>query len=145
MVDYHWDWGDGTIDDAPTAGDSHTYAGPGAYTVRLVVHDSQNGQSAPVGQTVTVAAAPPPPVTSTTSTTTATGTTPAPPPVAAPAVVATFARQATRRGQVAVSVSCPTGQTRCSGTIRLDTAKLALGRTTFRLARRAAQDRAPRS
>lgn len=122
VIDYHWDWGDGTIDDAPTATDSHAYAGPGTYTVSLTVHDSQNGQSAPSSQTITVGPAPPPPPPATTTTTT-TGTTPPPIVVKAPAVVATFTPEITRRGAVALSVSCPAGQTSCTGTVRIETAR----------------------
>jgi hypothetical protein len=147
IVDYHWDWGDGTFDDAPGAADSHIYVSPGTYTARLVIHDSQNGQSAPVSQTVSVGPAPPPPPPATTTTS---STTAAPPPPTPPAVAATFTPRASAAGVVSVTVACPAGQTLCEGSVRLQTASavqasssakrkpprrtvLLLGRTTFRL------------
>jgi parallel beta-helix repeat protein len=40
IASYSWDFGDGTMSTGPTA--SHTYGGPGTFTIRLTVTDSQN-------------------------------------------------------------------------------------------------------
>lgn len=53
IVNYLWDFGDGTSDATASPFDSHTYSGGGPYTVTLIVVDSSAQNSAPVSQRVT--------------------------------------------------------------------------------------------
>jgi PKD repeat protein len=54
---YHWVFGDGTSDTTSSPSDSHAYAAPGSYTVRLTVTDS-GSHTAQVSHSVTVLARP---------------------------------------------------------------------------------------
>ncbi len=140
IEDYLWSFGDGTIDDTTGPADTHVYAVPGTYTVSLRVHDSRNGLSSAATQTITVTAAPPPapvavagprgcprrhPPTKTMAV------------IKAPLVHAKFARTTSKRGVVAVVVSCPSGQTSCSGTVALKTASRVVLPLTHKHGRRA--------
>jgi PKD repeat protein len=57
IVNYRWDFGDGTIQDTSGPTTSHSYALAGAYTVTLVVTDDV-GRTGTVNRPITVAASP---------------------------------------------------------------------------------------
>jgi len=118
ILDYHWQFGDGQIDDTATPVDTHTYAAAGTYNVTLSVLDSVYGHSAPVTETVTVLAPPPPPP--------APPPTPTTPPVPLPGPPAVQVRSTSRtaeHGRESLVLLCPTGQVSCAGTVELKTAK----------------------
>lgn len=127
ITNYHWNWGDGSNpDDTSSPTDSHAYASAGTHTVTLTVTDSHHSQSQPVTHAVTVSAAPTTTTSSTTTTTTTTTTTssttttpPLPPP---PAVKAGLVSTTVKNGQLPLTVSCPSGQTTCTGTVLIKTA-----------------------
>jgi hypothetical protein len=124
IIDYHWDWGDGQIDDAPTPIDSHTYPAPGIYTVTLSLLDRgctpgptptcSYARGKPVSAKVRITAPTPPPST----------TTRKPPAIkpGPPRVRARVVSTRVRHGRVSLILSCPSGQTLCSGTALLKTA-----------------------
>lgn len=118
IIDYHWEFGDGQIDDTASPVDTHTYAAAGTYTVKLTIIDSSYGHSEPVSRTITVTAPPPPPPTTSTTT-----TTPPPPPPPPPSVTARLAASTPSHNRIILIVACPSGQTSCTGTIGLTTAK----------------------
>jgi PKD repeat protein len=62
LVNYHWEWGDGTAEDDASTPVTHTYASPGAYPVKLTVTDSASRQSHVFTATVNVGSSlvPPP-------------------------------------------------------------------------------------
>jgi hypothetical protein len=124
LIDYSWNWGDGTIDETASASDVHAYAFPGIYTIKLIVRDSRNGVSAPATETLTVAA---PPTTTTT-------TTPPPPTIGPPRVFTKLASLVPARGRLKIALSCSRGQTSCSGTLTLSNASGAhkpVGQASF--------------
>jgi PKD domain len=56
ITDYHWNFGDGQVDDTTSATDAHEYAGAGTYTVTLAVLDSSNQHSTTVSHQITITA-----------------------------------------------------------------------------------------
>jgi PKD repeat protein len=59
ITSYRWDFGDGSMNTTTTPTITHSYASPGAMTVKLVVVDSHGKQSAAAIKTVTVGHPPP--------------------------------------------------------------------------------------
>ncbi|MGH2905683.1 MAG: PKD domain-containing protein [Solirubrobacterales bacterium] len=59
IVDYAWDFGDGTTQNGPTSGASHSYTDGGQFVVKLTVTNDA-GQSDDAQMTLTVAPPPPP-------------------------------------------------------------------------------------
>ncbi len=45
IVEYVWDFGDGTVDNTSGIGVGHSYSAPGAYTIRLTITDANQQQS----------------------------------------------------------------------------------------------------
>jgi PKD repeat protein len=115
IVNYHWEWGDGSVEDDSEPHASHTYAAGGSYTVKLTVRDSASRVSQVVSQSVTVASAsggPPPPP-------------PPPPPHETPPdhTPTNVNPQASATGAAAnVVVSCPATKVSCGGTVEIKTA-----------------------
>jgi PKD repeat protein len=55
IVEYHWEFGDGSGDDQPTSNkDQHEYTTPGPYTVKVTLTDAL-GQKAEATETITIA------------------------------------------------------------------------------------------
>ena len=54
LVEYHWDFGDGTRETTKVGGVAHSFKDVGTYKVTLVVKDKHGATSAPVTKTVTV-------------------------------------------------------------------------------------------
>lgn len=54
LVNYHWEYGDGTADDSSGPTTDHAYAAAGSYVVRLTVRGSDNQLSVVATKTVTV-------------------------------------------------------------------------------------------
>lgn len=50
IIGYDWDFGDGSSEQAATAGISHSYAEPGSYTVTLTVHDDRGASASTTAQ-----------------------------------------------------------------------------------------------
>jgi hypothetical protein len=125
IVDYHWDFGNGTSDD--TAGPSETWTFPsaGTYTVTLTAID-QVGRTQTASEQVPVAPAPAPapPAPAATGTTAPTTT-----PIAR--VTHRFSvsprfRSVRRNTALSARLACPAGDRTCAGTI----AVLTAGRVT---------------
>jgi PKD repeat protein len=147
IVAYHWTFGDGHAETTTTATVEHTYELPGAYGVQLTVTDAHGLSSEPVSLIVEVKTAPPSASsgvsTGTTGTTGTTGgavagQTPAglsssatgPSSSAAaggltPALPDVTLKNATlevaRTGTVTLELECPSGESRCRGTVTLRT------------------------
>jgi PKD domain/Subtilase family len=129
---YSWSWGDGTPDSAGIA-PTHTYAAPGVYTVTLTVTDNYGLTSVPVTQSVTVAEGEAP------ANNEAGGAAPAEAPVnqgaqgvsgfqaslvprpVPDAVLASTSLQVSSTGAVTLKISCPAGESSCSGSATLRT------------------------
>jgi hypothetical protein len=123
ILNYHWDWGDGQIDDTSSPTDTHTFPSAGTYTVTLSVLDSAYAHSPPGSEAVTVVAPPPPPPAGPTPEVTTTGTASTPPPPGPPAVVARVESKTAVHGRVLLLLTCPTGQISCAGSVELKTTR----------------------
>jgi len=110
---YTWSWGDGS---ANSGGPSpvHTYAAAGTYTVTLTVTDDY-GLTASSSTSVSVAAASGP------SASAVAGEEEGAPAAVPDAKLASTALAASASGSVAIKVSCPAGESSCSGTVTLRT------------------------
>ncbi|HME04755.1 MAG TPA: PKD domain-containing protein [Solirubrobacteraceae bacterium] len=130
IASYSWNWGDGTADSVGVS-PSHTYAGPGNYEVTLTVTDSygltSTATKAPVGVNAT------PLQSGGGGGSGGSGSQgggsqgvagfkeqrlPSPGP---DAKLASTAFQASLSGTVSIKISCPTGESSCSGTVTLRT------------------------
>jgi PKD repeat protein len=135
LVQYVWKFGDGQEETTKTGTVEHTYAAAGKYTVSLQVTD-ELGLSGSASKELPVAEAapppPPPPTTTTTNTpppttntqtTTTSGPTKVPPPAehSPEAKLASTSLSVTAAGVFTVKISCPAGDTNCSGAITLTT------------------------
>jgi hypothetical protein len=125
---YSWSWGDGTF--ASGASPVHVYSAPGDYTVTLTVTDNYGVSSLPVTQVANVAEAvatnkqPEGEIAAKSSVNAGQGVNgfqASLPPVLPDATLAATSLQVTRSGSVTLKISCPTGETSCSGTISLRT------------------------
>jgi hypothetical protein len=133
IVEYHWEFGDGSSSNTAGAQVTHTYASAGPETVKLKVTDAIE-RTAEASASITVAAEKASGGGGTTSggggTTSGGGGSPSGggstviPPVVVPpgAASARVASAVTSSGVVTVTISCPTGNTTCSGTVTLQTA-----------------------
>lgn len=144
VSNYHWDYGDGVAEDSQTPQIDHSYAAAGTYTVTLTVRGSDNQVSTAATQQVTVTAPSSggpgdgggnggggggggTPGTGGGGGPTVTTPPPAPrvdqvPPSLAP-------RASGANGVVTLALSCPTGQSTCVGTVRLQiTEKVKVGK-----------------
>jgi hypothetical protein len=133
LTKYHWEFGDGAVQDTTVPTVTHAFANGGTAalvrTVRLVVSSADGGDSAAVSQTITVGAAavqPPPPPPGTPET----PKTPDPPKQVVNTPPATTlpspgvsGSTVDAKGVLALKVTCPAGGDRCEGTIVL-TAKV---------------------
>lgn len=123
VTHYLWDFGDFSFDDSGTSPtDSHVYSAPGLYVVTLKAVGSDNYVSSPVTETVTVT---PAPVTSTPATPTSGGSSPSQTPTltltpGAPHLGLSVATTPSH-GAIAIKLSCPKGQTTCTGTVAMQT------------------------
>ncbi len=130
IQDYHWEYGDGSAaDDTQVAHDSHTFASPGSYKVKLTITDEVSNEATAEAQvtvspgstttttTTTTTSAHPP-----TATTTSTTTTVTPPPPPAPGVAVAHVTSNVSGGAVPIVVSCPAGSSSCTGSVQLHTA-----------------------
>lgn len=137
IVDYHWDFGNGTSDDTSGPSEIWTFPSAGTYTVTLTAIDQ-------VGRTQTattqVNVAPPPPAPAPAPTT----STPVPSSHAAPRFsVSPKLRSMAHNAELSAKLSCPAGDSTCAGTIAVLTAGkvsvpgrkgkhlLSLGKGTF--------------
>jgi PKD repeat protein len=138
---YKWSFGDGTKTETEAPAAKHAYAHPGVYTVELAVANAQGKESAPASLTIKVSEAevkeePKEEPKHEETPTPGPGPTPAPGPTSPPnggvkgSVEATLVPNATLAGtSLAVSgagafvvkVSCPAGETTCTGTVTLRT------------------------
>jgi PKD repeat protein len=127
IVNYHWEWGDGSSEDLQSGSACHTYAVAGSYPVKLTVKDSNGLASEAFSATVIVNAAESGGSggggTTTATITTPTATTPTTtvpvetgPPNVSPKASAAAA------GVVQTTVSCPTTSQSCAGTVQVKTA-----------------------
>jgi hypothetical protein len=126
---YSWSWGDGTF--ASGASPVHVYSAPGDYTVTLTVTDNYGVSSLPVTQVANVAEVevatnkqPEGEIAAKSSVNAGQGVNgfqASHPPVLPDAALAATSLQVTRSGAVTLKISCPTGETSCSGTISLRT------------------------
>jgi PKD domain/Subtilase family len=110
---FSWSWGDGSANSGG-ATPVHSYAAPGTYTVTLTVTDNYGLTSSASAASVTVNAKPivaPGVITFKIQ---------GPPPVPV-ARLASTTLTAGASGAVAVRVSCPAGESRCTGTVTLRT------------------------
>ena len=117
---YSWSWGDGTPGGSGVE-PTHTYAVPGDYTVTLSVTDNYGLTSVSVTQSVAVAAEEPPAKSSANSGSQGVSgfqTSLAPVP---DAELASTSLQVSSSGAVTLKVSCPAGESSCSGTVTLRT------------------------
>ncbi len=127
---YSWNWGDGTPVSSGAA-PTHTYAAPGEYTVTLTVTDNYGLMSVPVTQSLTVAAGEAASTTHQEETPTKSPTNSGAqgvsgfqaglaPPVP-DAQLASTSLQVSSSGTVTLKISCPAGESSCSGSITLRT------------------------
>lgn len=133
---YKWSFGDGAKSETEAPSAKHAYSAAGEYTVELRVANAQGTESAPATKKIKVNAeeAKPPPIEE--PKTTPEGGPPAPPapgggvqgktetkpPPAVPnAVLAKTSASVSSSGAVSLSVSCPAGESTCSGTVTLRT------------------------
>jgi PKD repeat protein len=135
---YHWKFGDGSAEETTTAAKTfHTYTAAGKYTVEVTATNKVGTSEAGKGN-LTVAAessSPPPTTTTTTSSSTPSSSTEsapppsggvlgvnnsAPPPVP-DATIASTSLSVSSSGAVAIKISCPAGESVCSGTVVLRT------------------------
>lgn len=115
IVDYHWDFGNGTSDETAGPVETWTFPSAGTYTVTLTAVD-QLGRTQTATEQVSVAPPPPPPAPPappSTSTTTATPT----PHTRARFSVSPKVRSVRRNAALSVKLSCSAGDRRCAGTI----------------------------
>ena len=135
LVQYVWKFGDGQEETTATGTVEHAYANAGKYTVSLQVTDAL-GLSDSASRELTVAAeqggTPPPPTTTTNNpppTTNTTTTTSSGPANVSPSSVesspeaklASASLSVTAAGAFTVKITCPAGDTDCSGAITLTT------------------------
>jgi PKD repeat protein len=136
IVEYHWEFGDGTSVSTAEPQIKHTYANPGPETVKLEVTDAVPRTSEPATDNITVAAEEKQPEKQPVATEPAKTVTPIiltekPPvsvlPTGTPAAAAVrIASTVSSAGAVTVTISCPTGNSMCAGTVTLQTlAKVA--------------------
>ncbi len=133
---YKWSFGDGAKSETEAPSAKHAYSAPGEYTVELKVANSQGTESTPATKKIKVTEAtkePEPPVEEKHETLTTPPPTPPPgggvqgktetkPPAAVPnAVLAKASASVSSSGAVALSVSCPAGESSCAGTVTLRT------------------------
>jgi PKD repeat protein len=133
---YKWSFGDGAKSETEAPSAKHAYAAAGEYTVELRVANVQGTESAPASKKIKVNTeeAKPPPIEE--PKTTPEGGPPAPPPPgggvqgkteakpppAVPnAVLAKTSAAVKSSGAFSLSVSCPAGESTCSGTVTLRT------------------------
>jgi PKD repeat protein len=120
---YTWSWGDGTPDDGG-ASPLHSYGAAGTYTVTVTVTDNY-GLTSSASASVNVS--PPPPAPPNSSSANYVGVTEVAgyqEGAAAPvpdAKLASTALAASASGAVTIRVSCPAGESSCSGTVTLRT------------------------
>jgi PKD repeat protein len=124
LKEYRWKFGDGSEATTKTAETTHSYAQAGEYTVELVVVDSLSQSSEAYTQQIKVnppvlpppvekqpppveKQAPPPP--------------PPPPPPVPDAELASSLLTSSPSGAVGVKLTCPAGESSCSGTVTLRT------------------------
>ncbi len=118
IASYSWSWGDGTADSVGVS-PSHTYATPGSYEVTLTVADNYGITSTVTKTSVSVNATPP---QSRGGSQGVAGFKEERLPSAGPdAKLASTALQASLSGIVSIKISCPTGESSCSGTVTLRT------------------------
>jgi PKD repeat protein len=132
---YHWVFGDGESVSTETPTVEHKYTTAGVYRVELTVTDAFGRTSEPVTLTIKVKETPPPPPKETASTgtpsvtsppatasiqTTATTSNHGPPPVPNARLASTSLVVSTS-GAVNLDVTCPAGESTCTGTVTLRT------------------------
>ena len=113
MASFSWNWGDGSANSGG-ASPVHSYAAPGTYTVTLTVTDNYGLTSAQSAAPVTVNAQPS--VAPGVITFKIQGS-----PAVPVARLASTALTASASGAVGLRVSCPAGESRCTGTVTLRT------------------------
>ena len=129
---YHWDYGDGVVDDTQTPQTDHQFGAAGTYTVRLTVRGGDGQVSAPAAQTVIVTerdvvVPPPPPGPRPPEEVPPPPVPPGPPVDTTPPIVTL--RLSTARDGLGVTLSCPAGESVCKGTVKLTaTTRARVGR-----------------
>ncbi|WP_304718707.1 PKD domain-containing protein [Conexibacter sp. CPCC 206217] len=126
LLNYHWDYGDGVIEDSSTPQIDHVFGAAGSYSVRLTVRGSDQQVSTAATRTVTVSARdivqPPPPDDRRTPIV-------VPPPQQRPPVIPAPVADTTApdislklraaRDALVATLGCPVGESACVGTIKL--------------------------
>jgi PKD repeat protein len=135
IASYHWEFGDGESETTDTPTTRHTYTKVAAYTVVLTVTDAHGLTSEASRLTVRVDEPPPKPVkheeksgapaaAPLAGTSSPSAAAPAPAPSFAPVPNARLANDslgASSTGKVPLEVTCPPGESSCTGTVTLST------------------------
>jgi hypothetical protein len=142
VLDYHWDFGDGTSDDTSSPIENWVFATAGEHTVTLTETDRVGATSTATMQ-VNVLQGPAPPITTLPPPTTTSTTQTTPPDTGGSggstgratkksgAVATPRIRSVKKSRQLAVTIACPASKATCTGQISVQTADPVADSTTL--------------